>query len=352
MRTETARTPKEYNDDKMAHIYELFEKGNEGKSWNMGYYIIDTTGEHRVFFTLYKFKNSNSAYVNPYTFIKNVTSDFEKLEDIAQKINSQPIPVIVSGCDNYAAKVCEFRNRKNSPNPFVKFGKYAGKTIEEIWAIDKNYVVWFANNFTPKGESNAILSNQANEFKKLFFTELTEKNRATDTSNYLGKIKERLNVDAKVTSIKVNADYSVINLITKDGDNIFVYDKEYGLAVGDDVNIIGTATKHVEKLGKKFTYLNRIYITNEKPIVADTSNYLGEINGSINVDAKVTSIEVNGENKWINLVTKDGDNIFVYDEDYALSVGDDVNIIGTAKKHLQKLGKKFTFLIQINLNKL
>jgi uncharacterized protein (DUF3820 family) len=179
---------------------------------------------------------------------------------MVDKFNSQPIPVIVASSANNNAKVCEFRNRKNTPNPFVKFGKYSGKTIEEIWDIDKNYVLWFAKNFEPKGESNILLYNQANEFKQLFFTELTEKNRATDTSNYIGDIKERVTVDAKVTSIKANEDYSVINLVTKDGNNIFVYDKEYGLSVGDNVNIIGTATKHIEKIGKKFTYLNRIQI--------------------------------------------------------------------------------------------
>jgi hypothetical protein len=261
MKAKAIRTEKVYSQDTIARIEELFEKGNESKSWDLGYYIIDTTGEHQVYFTLYRYVKSKSRIGNPYTFIKNITSDFEKLEDIAQNINSQSIPVIVSGSENFNAKICEFRNRKNSPNPFVKFGKYAGKTIEEIWSIDKNYVVWFAKNFEPKGESNIILSNQANEFKKLFYIELTEKNRANDTTNYVGKIKERLKVDAKVTSINVKDYYSVINLVTKDGDNIFIYDKDYALSVGDDVNIIGTATKHIEKLGKKFTYLNRIKVT-------------------------------------------------------------------------------------------
>jgi uncharacterized protein (DUF3820 family) len=260
MKAKAIRTEKVYSQDTIARIEELFEKGNESKSWDLGYYIIDTTGEHQVYFTLYRYVKSTSRIVNPYTFIKNITSDFEKLEDIAQNINSQAIPVIVSGSENFTAKICEFRNRKNSPNPFVKFGKYAGKTIEEIWSIDKNYVVWFAKNFEPKGESNIILSNQANEFKKLFYIELTEKNRANDTTKYVGKIKERVKVDAKVTSINVKDFYSVINLVTKDGDNIFIYDKDYALSVGDEVNIIGTATKHIEKLGKKFTYLNRIKI--------------------------------------------------------------------------------------------
>ena len=252
------RTEKVYSEDTIARIEELFEKGNESKSWNMGYYIIDTTGDYQVYFTLYRFKKSESRYINPYKYIKNITSDFGKLEDMVDRFNSQPIPVIVVGSANNNAKICEFRNRKNSPTPFVKFGKYAGKTIEEIWAEDRNYVLWFAKNFEPKGESNILLSDQANEFKRLFFTELADKNRATDTSNYVGNIKERINVDAKVTSIKVNEDYSVINLVTNDGNNIFVYDKDYQLSVGDDVNIIGTATKHVEKMGKKFTYLNRI----------------------------------------------------------------------------------------------
>jgi hypothetical protein len=255
------RTQKNYSDETLTRIEDLFTKGNERKSWNMGYYIIDTTGDYQVYFTLYRFKKSESVYVNPYKYIKNITSDFSKLEDMVNKFNSQPIPVILVGHDNFSPKVSEFRNRKNTLNPFVKFGKYMGKTIEEIWAMDKNYVLWFAKNFDPKDNANNIeLSNQANEFKNLFFTELADKNRAVDTSNYVGKIKERVTLDAKVTSIKTSEDYSVINLVTKDGDNIYVYDKEYGLTVGDSVNIIGTATKHVEKLGKKYTYLNRIYI--------------------------------------------------------------------------------------------
>jgi hypothetical protein len=262
MKTLTSKTKNDYSEETICRITDLFEKGNEGKSENMGYYIIDTTGSKQVYFTLYRFKKSNSEYVNPFTYVKNVTSDFQKLEEMVHKFNSQPIPVIVVGSNNNNAKVREFKGRMIGATPVLKFGKYMGKTIETIWNLDKNYVLWFSKNFQPKNNANDYtLYHSAIEYANLFYTELTQTNRDTDTSKYIGSIKDKVTIEAKVTSIKANEDYTIINLVTIDGDSVYIYDKSYNLSVGEAITIIGTITKHIEKVGKKFTYLNRIKIT-------------------------------------------------------------------------------------------
>jgi hypothetical protein len=50
-------------------------------------------------------------------------------------------------------------------------------------------------------------------------------------------------------------------LSLENGDLIYIYDKDFGLEVSNVVTIKGTITKHIEKMGKKMTYINRVKVT-------------------------------------------------------------------------------------------
>lgn len=257
------RTERLYDEATIEKVKLSVEIANIGKSNDIGYYIIDTTGKHQVYFTLYRYNPSTKSKSSPYKYIKNITSDFAKLEEVLMCLNSQPIPVIIASENNNDAKVCSFRNRLHEVEPVITFGKYQGKNIAEIWDMDRGYVVWFAKNFTPKKERDYKLVSAAKELTNIFYTERTEENRQTCTSNFIGQIGDKVTIDAKVINIKNNleAGYTTIELVTDNGDLIYIYDKEFALQVSNVVTIKGTITKHIEKVGKKMTYINRVKVS-------------------------------------------------------------------------------------------
>lgn len=90
------------------------------------------------------------------------------------------------------------QRREYEPNVF-RFGKYVGKTVEEIKEIDPKYLMWVADNFTSKKHQDVIdfvkksiaveLEERASEFVK----ELeAEKQKELDRSVYLKDIGETL----------------------------------------------------------------------------------------------------------------------------------------------------------------
>lgn len=257
------RTERKYSEALIEKIVASADDANKTKNWDMGHYIIDTTGQHQVYFTLYRYKVSKSSYVSPYTYIKNITSDFAKLEEALGYLNAQPIPVLIVSEHNNDAKVCSFRNRSREGVPTLSFGKYKGKTIAEIWEQDRGYVLWFANNFNITTDKGYKLVSAAKELATIFFKERTEENRLNCTSNYIGKLGDKLTTDAKVISISENKqlEYTTIQLVLENGDLIYIYDKDFGLEVSNVVTIKGTITKHIEKMGKKLTYINRVKVT-------------------------------------------------------------------------------------------
>jgi hypothetical protein len=264
MNTAPIRTQRQYDEAAIQKIYDSVDKANEGKSYNMGYYIIDTTGEHQVYFTLYRFKQSQSRYVNPYTYIKNVTSDFVKLDSALEFLNRQPIPVIVATENNNDAKVCSFRNRLREPQPVMSFGKHIGKNMGEIWEEDRAYVVWFANNFNPKRDKDYKLLQAAKELATVFYNERTEENLKTCTSKHVGQIGDKLTSEAKVLSVRKNEEYTTIHLSLYNGDLIYIYDKGFNINPNDIVALSGTISKHVVSVGKNLTYINRVKLNHIK----------------------------------------------------------------------------------------
>lgn len=270
------RTKRDYSDDLLNRVDEIEQKHNESKSWEHGYYIIDTTGEYQVYYTLYRYtKQVGNGMINPYTYIKNISIDLEKA--IAD-INKLPLPVRICSNSNNDPIAIAFRKRTKEGIPQITFGKHAGMTIAEIWDIDRNWVMWFYKNykqtngmmstyvdFRGNRKSNTFTDVESEMMKQckvlidLFFEDLTEKNKVSCTSQYIGTIKQRMDLEATITFIKKGEDFTIISLISN-GNLCYIYDKDYNLEVGAKINMKCTPVKHFEKVGKKTTYLNRISI--------------------------------------------------------------------------------------------
>jgi hypothetical protein len=196
------------------------------------------------------------------------------LENQLNSLMRSPLPIVIATSENNDPKVCDFRIRKKVGVPMVTFGKYRGKTIGEIWDIDRNWVMWYSKsykvgtyiNFRGRevnyvlNEEDIILKNNASDLIEAFFEQMTITNRETCQSKFIGELKKRMIVEAKITSIRKSEFSTTINLVTDSGDFLTIYDKDYSLNIGESIKFKGTPTKHFEKLGKKTTYFNRIEI--------------------------------------------------------------------------------------------
>lgn len=266
--TPTTRTRKNYEDEVYQKIRQAVENHNMDKSWDFGYFIIDTTGQYQVYFTLYRYNSRVTTFCNPYNYIKNVSVDLLKIVDTIKRL---PLPVIVNSDDNNNPLLINFRKRTKEGIPSIPFGKYKGKTIAEVWEHDRNWILWFNKNYKTEAytdfrgqkrmpkltDEDVLLKQNAEELVKLFWDEMTEKNRQECPSKHIGSIKDKIVIEATVISTRDEK----ITISDSEGNLFLIYDKNFGLAAKDSISVKGTVTKHFEKLGKNITYLNRIKVT-------------------------------------------------------------------------------------------
>jgi hypothetical protein len=168
----------------------------------------------------------------------------------------------------------------NNNSPKLNFGKYNGKTIFEIWTIDKSWVKWFKENYKTKPfvdnrgvERMAKLTTEDITLRKIA-TELVEKdgqewrkkeeekNKVECTSEYITPLKKRITVPMRVEKVIQKEEYTIVTLKDLKGNLAYTYGHG-DLEQGALYLITGTPVKHVEKLGKKTTYLNRVVVTNK-----------------------------------------------------------------------------------------
>lgn len=157
----------------------------------------------------------------------------------------------------------------------VTFGKYNGKTIQEISQIDMNWLIWFSKNYNVyanyspnryvqlKAETIATrraLLTQAQEIVESYFAEITKRNQENSVSEHVGEIKKRTTFELTVKKI-TSGEYSAIVATTDAGSEIRFYDKGFELTVGEKIKVTGTPTKHIEVCGVKQTYINRVNVT-------------------------------------------------------------------------------------------
>jgi hypothetical protein len=154
----------------------------------------------------------------------------------------------------------------------ITFGKHNGRSLEDISKDDMNWVIWFSKNYDPyyshgyRRPSAATISrkvqmlNEAREIVSRYFEKIADDRRENSNSDYIEPLKSRDDFKLEINRIKSNQDYgyTIITGSTSDGNLIRFYDKGFELEIGDIINITGTPTKHIEILGEKQTYINRV----------------------------------------------------------------------------------------------
>ena len=121
-------------------------------------------GFANTFYTLWSFRNDSSyftdAYGNhhlqsiktTYDFIKNISTDLDKVKALYPNLSID---------DSLRGKSSSWSEKKEvdeTPANIFTFGKYCGKSIEDVSEFDFNYLLWVKDNCYKQSTKEAILN--------------------------------------------------------------------------------------------------------------------------------------------------------------------------------------------------
>lgn len=206
-----------------------------------------SSGSKGVMFVLYVLnKKCVSAHVDPFNYLGQLSDNLpDAIVSARRKVGK--FQIILDADET-------FRDRKLPDQ--IGFGKYKGKTIEEIFDIDPKYIFWLGNTANQgKLKVNSRLQNTLNEYFLISKELVIEENKK--------KSQPALPIDSKkvertLTCYKLINDIDFYTQRFKDSDgNIFQYKgKKLVEKEGDTVTIGCKVTKSFESLGYVFNKIN------------------------------------------------------------------------------------------------
>lgn len=246
-------------DDEIKKAEEYLEKGID-VDWDFknGHFFIDVTGRYSVYYTLWK-ESLRSCH-----FISNLSTDFMTAVEKAKKAAGR-IPVII---DRTGTKAGMFQAAKSE---IFSFGKHRGKTVGEVFVADPQYIVWLSKD-NYQG-NDPIMIEKIKYYTELYYETVAKKNRETSTSEHVGKIGDKIEIEANVYGAKkVPSSYNnkiqmQCKLVDEKGNKYSTYDLGKDVKDGDTVKLTAKVKAHNEYLGIKFTqiyYCNVIDVWNLK----------------------------------------------------------------------------------------
>lgn len=262
---EIMKTQKNYTEEQFKIAEDIVNAHNQkvnpnNEPWcadgKPGYLIIDLTGDERCFFTLYRFHNQTLASQNPFSFIQNLSTDL--IEAVKKVATGKGLPIMFQADNNF--------NPNHIPHIAFPFGKYKGESISGVYEKDAQYVIWMANNFTAKNKKQKSTEEVLKAIKEAHFQMLTEANRENCKSEFQGELKERSDYKLKILSSKVFKDPFGYNTNPRyraidENENLFQFYSKDILENGVTYNVKGTVRSHKEYVGKKYTCINRVKIS-------------------------------------------------------------------------------------------
>ena len=128
-----------------------------------------------------------------------------------------------------------------------------------ILVIKKARIVIFVNNWNAKTKHDKELREQGKNLLDAYYQMITEENKESCNSEYVGTLKKRDDYNLKVTHVKGHYDSLKISCVDKDGNKIFFfYSGDIEVKVDDEFSLRGTPVDHKEILGIKWTRINRV----------------------------------------------------------------------------------------------
>jgi len=251
------RTERNYTDEQLAEAHALVELHNSTipESETARQIIIDVTGRRGVYFTMWVF-NPNPVR-NPFIYGGNLSTDL--LTAVKKVTTGRGLRVVIASDNNF--------NPNYPKSGRLNFGKHSGKSLPEVYETDPNWVLWFANKFEPKTQHAADLVEQAKTMAELHWQMVTEQNRYTCTSQYIGTPKTKVELILKVTYVKefmsegfsyYDKPYKYWQYKCQDEEGNLVKFSSRERLDGEVLRVMATIKSHSEIVGKKWTVLYKL----------------------------------------------------------------------------------------------
>ena len=224
------------------------------------FYCVSLTGNRRSYYTLYVHNNHCvSPNAKRFYYVCNLSTDL--IEAVEKICTGKGKPVMLEVRDNF--------NPERIPGTHFPFGKYKGESLSDVYERDPKYVVWASYNMTSKKHTKSMdqFFQGLEYLRDAHFQMVTEENLETATSVYVGEIKQRMDLELRMTSkfkpepdAWGNQENTRYKAEDPDGNHFRFYSGNDDLEVGETYNIRGTVTKHFELLGVKTTSINRVAV--------------------------------------------------------------------------------------------
>lgn len=266
------------SDEEIEEAEKFLEKGVD-PSWDLekfGNFYIDVSGKYSVYYTLWKYKPGGFRAMPSCTYICNLSTDFKKACEKAKKAAGR-CPIMI---DKYGTKMGLWK--KETSDVMIK-GKYRGWTLGEIFVENPKYINWLYNQLFGYITGDVMYTDNNKERKEkikyyndLYWETITNKNKETSKSEYIGNIDEKIEHTATVYFVeKTDGLYGEqwkCKLIDDDENRFIVYSKKE-VEKNDEIKFTAKVKKHEEKVGIKYTFLYWFKILNIRNIVKTSDKY-------------------------------------------------------------------------------
>lgn len=259
------------SDQEIEEAEKFLEQGVD-PSWDiatMGNFYIDVSGKYSVYYTLWKWKAGGYHFLPSCHYICNLSTDFKTACEKAKKAAGR-VPVMI---DRFGTKMGLWK--KEDSDVMIK-GKYRGYTLGEIFVENPRYITWLYNQLFGYNPGDVMYTDNNQErrekikyYNDLYWETVTNKNKETSKSEYVGNIDEKIEHTATVYSVKqTSSEYGTswkCKLVDEDQNRFIVYLKQE-VVKNDEIKFTAKVKKHEEKVGIKYTVLYYFKILNIRNI--------------------------------------------------------------------------------------
>lgn len=178
-------------------IMQKLESFNVGKRADEGEYCILFPTEKSLYYTLW-FHNPSAGYY-PYIFISNLELNALSSVNRAMRITFNSYRTL-NITDTIGTKFL------NGDDIFT-FGKYRGRHLQDVYAIDPHYITWVADKFEPHVRSEFRFHELALTYNKVYIDLQSGKKLRGARGSYVGKPGDKLtNLRLVISKVRIEDD--------------------------------------------------------------------------------------------------------------------------------------------------
>lgn len=177
------------------YILDKLNAFNEGRNADKGVYFILLPNEKSAYYTLWYYNPAAEYHPNIFlsTLDVNVINSVEKaMKTVANSLSTLIVRLHMDSISHNA-------------DDMISFGKYRGYHLFEVATIDPKYIIWIANKYEARVQSERRFKELAANYSWVYQDLNTSRAHKAPVSHFVGTLNEKLN-DLQLTIQRVKAE--------------------------------------------------------------------------------------------------------------------------------------------------